>query len=52
MPAAGKTPGSAATRARQLRDAIHAHDHRYYVLDAPTASDAEYTRHKSAIARR
>jgi DNA ligase (NAD+) len=25
-----------------LRSAIAAHDHRYYVLDAPTVSDAEY----------
>jgi DNA ligase (NAD+) len=25
-----------------LRDAITAHDHRYYVLDQPTISDAEY----------
>jgi DNA ligase (NAD+) len=42
MPAAGNTPGSAAKRIHQLREAIHAHDHRYYVLDAPTVSDAEY----------
>jgi DNA ligase (NAD+) len=32
----------AARRARALRDAIRAHDHAYYVLDAPTVSDAEY----------
>ncbi|MEP7063362.1 MAG: NAD-dependent DNA ligase LigA [Betaproteobacteria bacterium] len=42
MPAAGKTPRSASTRAALLRDAIHAHDRSYYVLDAPTVSDAEY----------
>ena len=29
-------------RVEQLRREIHAHNHRYYVLDAPTISDAEY----------
>ncbi|MCL2872181.1 MAG: NAD-dependent DNA ligase LigA [Betaproteobacteria bacterium] len=33
---------SARERVAALRDAIAAHDHRYYVLDAPTVSDAEY----------
>ncbi len=43
MPAGGKDPASAAAaRAGALRDAIHAHDHRYYVEDEPTVSDAEY----------
>nr|WP_228151687.1 NAD-dependent DNA ligase LigA [Pseudazoarcus pumilus] len=28
----------------RLRDAIRAHDHAYYVLDAPTVPDAEYDR--------
>ena len=32
----------AARRAKALREAIRAHDHAYYVLDAPTVSDAEY----------
>ncbi|UCE30760.1 MAG: NAD-dependent DNA ligase LigA, partial [Burkholderiales bacterium] len=31
-------------RARKLRDEIAAHDYAYYVLDAPTVSDAEYDR--------
>ncbi|HEX4883129.1 MAG TPA: NAD-dependent DNA ligase LigA, partial [Casimicrobiaceae bacterium] len=31
-----------ADRVRALREAIRAHDHAYYVLDAPTVSDAEY----------
>jgi DNA ligase (NAD+) len=37
----------ARTRARrieQLRTAIREHDYRYYVLDRPTISDAEYDR--------
>src|SRR5665213_3878282 len=40
--AAGSPPKSARARAAALREFIHAHDHRYYVQDAPTASDAEY----------
>ena len=35
-------PAAAAKRAQALRDAIARHDHAYYVLDAPTATDAEY----------
>jgi DNA ligase (NAD+) len=31
-----------AARAADLRDWLHAQDHRYYVLDAPEVSDAEY----------
>ncbi len=31
-----------AQRAARLRDLIHTHNYRYYVLDAPTISDAEY----------
>ena len=34
--------GTAAERVRALREAIRAHDRAYYVLDAPTVSDAEY----------
>lgn len=33
-----------ARRADELRAQIAAHDHRYYVLDAPTIADAEYDR--------
>jgi len=40
--AAGLPPKSARARAAALRELIHAHDHRYYVQDAPTVSDAEY----------
>jgi DNA ligase (NAD+) len=31
-------------RAQQLRDQLHHHAHRYYVLDAPEVPDAEYDR--------
>jgi DNA ligase (NAD+) len=35
---------SAEKRARELRDQINYHNHRYYVLDSPEVSDAEYDR--------
>jgi DNA ligase (NAD+) len=31
-------------RAKQLREQLHYHNHRYYVLDSPEISDAEYDR--------
>ncbi|WP_440996852.1 NAD-dependent DNA ligase LigA [Arhodomonas sp. SL1] len=34
--------GEAARRAAELRETIAYHNHRYYVLDAPEISDAEY----------
>jgi len=37
-------PPSASARAAVLREEIEAHNYRYYVLDAPTVSDAEYDR--------
>jgi DNA ligase (NAD+) len=37
-------PRAARDRAAALRVEIEAHNHRYYVLDAPTISDAEYDR--------
>jgi DNA ligase (NAD+) len=37
-----EAPAKAAARAAALRREIAEHDHRYYVLDAPTISDAEY----------
>ena len=42
-------PADAIERAAQLSDALHAHGHRYYVLDAPTVPDAEYDRLFSAL---
>jgi DNA ligase (NAD+) len=35
-------PAAAVARAKRLRDDIEAHNHRYYVLDAPSVSDADY----------
>jgi DNA ligase (NAD+) len=35
---------SAQARAEQLRDKLHEHNYRYYVLDDPSISDAEYDR--------
>ena len=37
-------PREAIERAAQLRDIIHYHDHRYFVLNDPEISDAEYDR--------
>ncbi len=36
--------GDPALRAAGLREALHAHAHAYYVLDAPSVPDAEYDR--------
>lgn len=33
---------AAADRVRQLHEQLHAHSHRYYILDEPSISDAEY----------
>ena len=44
MPARAAVPSKIAERAAALRAAIDAHNHAYYVLDAPTVSDAEYDR--------
>ncbi|MDR7522015.1 MAG: NAD-dependent DNA ligase LigA [Armatimonadota bacterium] len=37
-------PAAVRRRAEQLRAEINEHNYRYYVLDAPTISDAEYDR--------
>ncbi len=42
MSATAATP--AKKRAAELREQLREHDHRYYVLDAPTLPDAEYDR--------
>src|SRR6056297_2531379 len=34
----------ASNRIQQLRETINEHNYRYYVLDQPTVSDAEYDR--------
>jgi DNA ligase (NAD+) len=36
------SPEEAEEEARALREAIHYHDHRYYVLDDPVIADEEY----------
>ncbi len=36
--------GQAKKRARELRDLLNYHNYRYYVLDSPEISDAEYDR--------
>ncbi len=36
------TPEEAARRVEELRDEISHHDYRYFVLDSPEISDAEY----------
>ncbi len=41
---AEQDPLAAAARAAQLRETLHHHAHRYYVLDAPELPDAEYDR--------
>ena len=44
MPARAAVPPKIIERAAALREAIDAHNQAYYVLDAPTVSDAEYDR--------
>ncbi len=39
-----KTPDSARQRAERLRRELNEHNHRYYVLDEPSISDAEFDR--------
>jgi DNA ligase (NAD+) len=40
----GGAPAAIRRRIQDLRAAVRAHDYRYYVLDRPTISDAEYDR--------
>jgi DNA ligase (NAD+) len=42
MSSAAGVPRKAAERAAKLRKLLEEHNYRYYVLDAPTISDAEY----------
>jgi DNA ligase (NAD+) len=37
-----KAPPAARQRAQALREQLHEHNYRYYVLDDPTVSDAQY----------
>ena len=43
-PAASGEPVDPAARAAALRELLHGHAHRYYVLDDPSIPDAEYDR--------
>src|SRR3569832_1900914 len=40
--ATGSVPDKIARRAAALRERIHHHNYRYYALDAPEISDAEF----------
>jgi DNA ligase (NAD+) len=40
----GMSGADLRSRAEELRRQLHFHDHRYYVLDSPLISDAEYDR--------
>jgi len=42
--ARASVPEDAQNRAQQLRQELHDHNYRYYVLDKPVVSDAEYDR--------
>ncbi len=44
QPEPSRQPGSPAERSAVLRAELHAHAHRYYVLDEPTIPDSEYDR--------
>ena len=37
-------PDDVAKQAKRLVDDLHRHNHRYYILDDPEISDAEYDR--------
>ena len=45
-----REPQTAVARVAELRRQLAAHDHRYYMLDAPSVSDAEYDRLFRALA--
>ncbi|MFW6126978.1 MAG: DNA ligase LigA-related protein, partial [Thermodesulfobacteriota bacterium] len=44
-------PPDIQARAQELRDKIHYHNYRYYVLDDPEISDAEFDRLMQALQR-
>ena len=44
MPAQSDSRAASASRALELRQQLHEHAHRYYVLDSPIIPDAEYDR--------
>jgi DNA ligase (NAD+) len=44
MPSQKDVPPEVAARVQELRDQLHYHNYRYYVLDDPVVSDAEFDR--------
>ena len=44
MPSQQDAPPEVLARVKELRDKIHYHNYRYYVLDDPVISDAEFDR--------
>ncbi|MDD5642770.1 MAG: NAD-dependent DNA ligase LigA, partial [Syntrophales bacterium] len=43
-PPSPAAPPEVASRIKELREQLHYHNYRYYVLDDPVVSDAEYDR--------
>ncbi len=51
MPSQQDAPPEVLARVKELRDKIHYHNYRYYVLDDPVISDAEFDRLLSELTR-
>ena len=51
MPSQQDAPPEVLARVKELRDQIHYHNYRYYVLDDPVISDAEFDRLLSELTR-
>ncbi len=44
IPPSNPAPPAVISRVQELREQIHYHNYRYYILDAPTVADAEFDR--------
>lgn len=44
IPPSNPAPPDVISRVQELREQIHYHNYRYYILDAPTVADAEFDR--------
>ncbi|MHB8069416.1 MAG: NAD-dependent DNA ligase LigA [Desulfobaccales bacterium] len=44
IPPSNPAPPEVISRVKELREQIHYHNYRYYILDAPTVADAEFDR--------
>ncbi len=51
MPSQQDAPPEVLARVKELRDQVHYHNYRYYVLDDPVISDAEFDRLLSELTR-